>query len=300
MDKLACMRAFVTVVEGGGFSEAARRMGVSKALISKQVGQLEENLDLRLLHRTTRKVTPTSSGQAYFDQCRPLLAEFDELDSAMRLSSTSPAGELHVAAPVTFAEMHLMPVVSRYSSSYPDVTVKLDLTDRFVDLVEERIDVAIRIGELSDSSLVARKLGEVSMQLCASAEYLAEHGEPVAPGQLADHRCVLDSNYPGGNSWKLGGGDNPVSIEVKPHLIVNSARAGRELVRAGHGIGFLPSFAIADDITKGRIQRLLPEYASEPIGIYAVYQHRKHLSAKIRLFIEAMNRYFKLDDHHSF
>jgi DNA-binding transcriptional LysR family regulator len=300
MDKLACIRAFVTVVEGGGFSEAARRMGVSKALISKQVAQLEENLDLRLLHRTTRKVTPTSSGQAYFDQCRPLLAEFDELDSVMRMSSTNPAGELHVAAPVTFAEMHLMTVVSRYSSRYPDVTVKLDLTDRFVDLVVERIDVAIRIGELNDSSLVARKLGEVSMQLCASSEYLAEHGEPVEPGQLADHRCVLDSNYPGGNSWRLGGGDNPVSIEVKPHLIVNSARAGRELVRAGHGIAFLPSFAIADDINNGRVQRLLPEYTSEPIGIYAVYQHRKHLSAKIRLFIEEMNQYFKLDVHHAF
>ena len=300
MDKLACMRAFVTVVEGGGFSEAARRMGVSKALISKQVGQLEENLDLRLLHRTTRKVTPTSSGQAYFDQCRPLLAEFDELDSAMRLSSTSPAGELHVAAPVTFAEMHLMPVVSRYSSRYPDVNVKLDLTDRFVDLVEERIDVAIRIGELSDSSLVARKLGEASMQVCASVEYLAEHGEPVEPGQLTEHSCVLDSNYPGGNHWQLGSKNKPVNIEVKPRLIVNSARAGRELVRAGHGIAFLPSFAIADDINKGQIKRLLPDYASEPFGIYAVYQHRKHLSAKTRLFIEAMNEYLKLNAHHAF
>ena len=185
-----------------------------------------------------------------------------------------------------------MLVVSRYSNRYPNVTVKLDLTDRFVDLVEERIDVAIRIGELSDSSLVARNLGEVSMHLCASTEYLAEHGEPVEPAQLADHRCVLDSNYPGGNHWKLGRQKESVSIEVKPRLIVNSARAGRELVRSGQGIAFLPSFAIADDINKGRIQRLLHQYASEPIGIYAVYQHRKHLSAKIRLFIEEMNEYF--------
>ena len=296
MNKLACMRAFVTVVEGGGFSAAARRLGVSKALISRQVGQLEENLDLRLLHRTTRKVTPTSSGQAYFDQCRPLLAEFEELDASMRSSSSNPAGELHVAAPVTFAEMHLMPVVSRYSNRYPDVTVNIDLTDRFVDLVEERMDVAIRIGELSDSSLVARKLGEVSMQICASVEYLAEHGEPVEPGQLADHRCVLDSNYSGGKHWKLGSRKKPVSVEVRPRLIVNSARAARELVRAGHGIAFLPSFAIADDINKGRIQRLLPERAPEPVGIYAVYQHRSHLSAKIRLFIEEMNEYVK---HHA-
>ena len=133
------------------------------------------------------------------------------------------------------------------------------------------------------------------MQLCASSEYLTQHGEPVEPRQLADHKCVLDSNYPGGNHWKLGSQKKPVSIEVKPRLIVNSARAGRELVRAGHGIAFLPSFAIADDIKKGRLRRLLPEYASEPIGIYAVYQHRKHLSAKIRLFIEEMHEYLKPD-----
>ena len=294
MDKLACMRAFVTVVEGGGFSEAARRRGVSKALISKQVGDLEESLGLRLLHRTTRKVTPTSSGQAYFEQSRLLLAEFDELEAAMRFAGANPGGVLHVAAPVTFAEMHLMPVVSRYCGRYPEVTVKLDLTDRFVDLVEERIDVAIRIGELGDSSLVARRLGEVAMELCASVDYLEAHGEVAEPLQLAEHRCVLDSNYPGGNRWTLGSGDRLVTVEVEPRLIVNSARAGRELVLAGHGIAFLPSFAIADDINKGRLQRLLPDYASEPIGIYAVYPHRKHLSAKIRLFIDEMIESFKL------
>ena len=288
MDKLACMRAFVNVVEGGGFSAAARRMGVSKALISKQVGQLEEGLDVRLLHRTTRKVTPTSSGQAYYNQCRPLLAEFDELDASMRSSSMNPVGELHVAAPVTFAEMHLMPVVSAYSNLYPDVTVKLDLTDRFIDLVEERIDLAIRIGNLGDSSLIARKLGEVSMQLCASVEYLEAFGEVVEPQQLGNHMCILDSNYPGANHWTLGSGDRLVTVEVKPRLIVNSARAGRELALAGRGVAYLPSFAIADDIDEGRLQRLLPEYASEPIGIYAVYLHRKHLSAKIRLFIDEL------------
>ncbi len=291
MDKLACMRAFVTVVEDGGFSAAARRIGVSKALISKQVGDLEESLGVRLLHRTTRRVTPTSSGQAYYEQSRLLLAEFDELEAAMRFASANPGGDLHVAAPVTFAEMHLMPVVSQYSARYPDVTLKLDLTDRFVDLVEERIDVAIRIGELGDSSLVARKLGEVAMQLCASDAYLEAHGEPAAPGQLAGHLCVLDSNYPGGNHWTLGAGDRTVTVEVKPNLIVNSARAGRALVLAGHGIGYLPSFAIVEAVNQGRLRRLLPDYAPEPIGIYAVYQHRKHLSAKTRLFIDEMIAY---------
>jgi len=200
-----------------------------------------------------------------------------------------------VAAPVTFAEMHLMPVVSQYARRYPDVTVKLDLTDRFVDLVEERVDVAVRVGELGDSSLVARKLGEVSMQLCASVEYIEAHGAPLEPGHLSDHACVLDSNYPGGNRWTLGRGDGRITTDVNPRLIVNSARAGRDLVLANHGIGYLPSFAIADDISQGRMQCLLPDLASEPIGIYAVYQHRKHLSAKIRLFIDEMIAYSGLN-----
>lgn len=294
MDKLDCMRAFVTVVEGGGFSEAARRIGVSKALISKQVNQLEDSLDVRLLNRTTRKVTTTSSGQAYFEQCRPLLDELEELDASVQLTRTHPRGVIHVTAPATFAEMHLMSVVSEYSHRYPDVTIHLDLTDRFVDLVEDRIDVAIRIGSLSDTSLVARKLGSISMQLCASPEYLATYGEPSTPQQLIDHQCVLDSNYPGGKHWTLGTGDKQVTTNVQCRLIVNSARAGRELVLAGHGIGYLPSFAINEDVSQARLKLLLPDYAVEPIGIYAVYLHRKHLSAKVRLFIDMAIESFNL------
>jgi DNA-binding transcriptional LysR family regulator len=286
MDTLACMQAFATVVEAGNFSEAARRLGVSKAQISKQVIQLEDSLAVRLLHRTTRKVTPTSSGQAYFEQCRPLLDELDQLHASMQFTNASPRGELHIAAPQTFAEMHLMSVVSNYARRYPDVIVDLQLTDRYVDLVEERIDVAIRIGTLDDSTLVARKLGDVRMQLCASPDYIAEYGEPEEPRQLSHHHCILDSNYAGGNHWTLGRADQIITVEVQPHLIVNSARAGRELVLAGHGIGFLPSFAIADDIKQGKLKAVLPMHVPEPIGIYAAYLNRKHLSAKVRLFIE--------------
>lgn len=207
----------------------------------------------------------------------------------MQFANAHPKGVINIAAPTTYAEMDLMTVVSGYSRRYADVTVNLNLTDRYVDLVEERIDVAIRIGNLGDSTLVARKLGNISMQLCASPEYLAENGEPDTPQQLSDHQCVLDSNYPGGNHWTLGRadkGDKFVTIEVQPRIMVNSARAGRDLVLGGHGIGYLPSFAIADDIHQGRLKLLLPDYASEPIGIYAVYLHRKHLSARVRLFID--------------
>ncbi len=288
MDKLTCMRAYVAVVETGGFSSAARRLGVSKALVSKQVNQLEENLGVRLLQRTTRRVSATSNGQAYYEQCRPLLAELDELDAAVQSNNTQPSGELRVSAPLSFGELHLMPAVSEYVIRHPEVRLHLDLTDRYVDLVEERVDVAIRIGSLTESSLVARKLSSTSMLLCASPAYLAQHGEPQQPQDLADHACVLDNNYRGGTRWTIGSGENKVTTEISAVIILNSARATRELLLADHGIGFVPSFAVCDDIVRGRLQRLLPAYRCDPIGVYAVYPHRKHLSAKVRLFIDTV------------
>ena len=160
-----------------------------------------------------------------------------------------------------------------------------------MDLIEERIDVAIRIGRLEDSSLVARQLGNTSLLVCASADFLLEHGEPTQPQQLVDYACVLDSNYPGGTHWTLGTGENAITTEITTNLTVNSARAARDLVLAGHGIGLLPSFVVADDISNGKLKQLLADYPFEPMGIYAVYPHRKHLSAKVRLFIEAAIAY---------
>ena len=293
MDKLACMNAFVTVVEAGGFSEAARRLGVSKALISKQVSQLEESLDVRLLHRTTRRVSATSTGQAYFERCRPLLKEFDELDDAMQFDNSNPTGQLRIEAPVTFAELHLISVISAFSRRYPDITLNIDLTDHIVDLVEERIDVGIRIGALPDSSLVARKLGDITMLVCATPAFLRKHGEPTRPQQLSNYECVVDSNYPGGRQWTLGIGKKTCSVEVTPSLTVNSARAARELVLAGHGISLLPSFVVTEDLRKGKLLRLFSNYCCEPVGFYAVYPHRKHLSAKVRLFIDTAVEHFK-------
>jgi DNA-binding transcriptional LysR family regulator len=181
-----------------------------------------------------------------------------------------------------------MAAVADFSRRFPEVRLYLDLTDRFVDLVEERIDVAIRIGSLTESSLVARRLGSTSMVVCASPDYLGRYGEPGQPGALADHACVVDSNYPGGTRWTLGTGEHAVTTKVGTKIQVNSARAARELVLAGQGIGHLPSFAVVADIAQGRLARLLPDYPSEPLGIYAVYPHRKHLSAKIRLFIDTV------------
>lgn len=293
MDKLGCMRTFVAVVEDGGFSEAARRMGVSKAMVSKQVGQLEAELGVRLLHRTTRRVNATNAGQAYFEQCRPILAELEELDAAMHANTANPKGELKVTSPVSFTELHLMRAVSGFSCRYPEVQLNLILSDRFVDLVDERIDVAIRIGELEDSSLVARRLGETSLLACAAPDYIDRHGEPMHPRQLSEHLCIVDSNHPTGTLWTFHKGEELVSVNVPAKLIVNSARAARELTLLGEGISYLPSFAVAEEIAEGRLRRLLHEHHSMPLGIYAVYPHRRHLSAKVRLFIEHLSEHCK-------
>lgn len=288
MDKLSCLRTFVTVVESGGFSESARRLNVSKALISKQISQLEESLGVRLLHRTTRRVSPSSSGQAYYEQCKPLLDDLNELDHSIQTSSKALQGELRLSAPVTFAEMHLLPILAEFSRQYPQVNLQMDLTDRFVNLVEERIDLAIRIGELQESSLVSRRIGSTGMMLCASKEYLSEYSEPSSLDELMGHSCIIDNNYPEGNNWSLTLKGKPVNIRVDAQIQVNNARAARELVRAGRGIGLLPSFVLEDDIAQGNLVHILKNYVSEPVGIYAVYLHRKHLSAKVRRLLDAL------------
>lgn len=288
MDRLACIRAFVSVVEAGGFSEAARRQRVSKALISKQVGQLEDHLGVRLLHRTTRRVSPSSNGRAYYEQCKPLLEELNALDASVRSRDRDLQGDLRITAPTTYAEMHVMPVISRYARVYPQVRIELDLTDRFVDLVEERIDLAIRIGALQESSLVSRRIGETRLYLCAAPSYLEAHGIPRKLEDLRGHACIVDSNHPDGNLWKLDSEQGSNSIRVDDRIQVNNAGAARELVVAGNGIGLLPSFAVERDIASGRLRRVLAGHGTEPIGIYALYLHRKHLSPKVRSLLDML------------
>lgn len=292
MNKLACLQAFVTVVESGGFSESARRLDVSKALISKQVAQLEDALGVRLLHRTTRKVSPTSSGQAYYEQCKPLLNELNELDESIQGTDRALQGDFRISAPTTFAEMHLLPIISSFSKQNPGVQVKLELTDRFINLVEERIDLAIRIGSLEESSLVARKVGEIRMLLCASPDYLKAHKLPATLEGLSGTPCIVDSNNPDGNQWTLVNEFGTTILPVEESIRVNNARAARDLVLDGNGIGFLPSFVVQKYLDKGSLINIFDNYASQPIGIYAIYLHRKHLSVKVRTMIDLLKQSF--------
>ncbi len=292
MDKLACMRAFTAVADAGGFSSAARRSGQTKALLSKYVAQLENSLDIRLLYRTTRQLSLTEVGRAYYERCIPLLEELDELEAITQDIHTTPRGELKISAPTSFSELHLMPVASAFTEKYPDVRVNMVLTDRAVDIVEEGFDLALRIGTLSDSSLIARHLFTISIVACASPGYLQKNGEPHCPEDLLQHACIIDSNYKDGAVWHFEKEENKQSVNVQGQHCVNSAIAVKELAIAHNGIALCPIFVSAEAIKSKQLKVILPEYKIEKFGLYAVYSHRRHLSAKVQLFMALLKKYF--------
>ncbi|MFV2056091.1 MAG: LysR family transcriptional regulator [Thiohalomonadales bacterium] len=286
MDRLECMRAFVAVVEANGFSSAARKSTLSKALLSKYVAQLENELGTRLLQRTTRHVSPTEVGRAYYERCLPLLEELDELESVVKDSHAAPSGELRISAAKSFAELHLMNVVSKFSQQYPKIRINMMLTDKEIDIVEEGIDLAIRIGDLADSSLVARRLGTIHIVVCASPEYLQQRGEPRHPDDLCHHQCIVDTNFRQGADWHFERNAKKFRVSVHGSHYVNSAVAIRELVINHNGIAISPLFVIGADVKAGRVKIILQEYGIQAFGLYAIYSHRRHLSAKVRLFID--------------
>jgi len=290
MDQISCMRAFVAVAQEQGFSAAARKLGISKVLVSKYVGQLEDQLGVRLLHRTTRKVSLSTTGEAYLERCASLLEEFEQLQNSVQAIHQKPRGRLRITGPSTFSEMHLLPAISEFSRRYPEVQVELQLADRYVDLVEEGFDMALRIGQLEDSSLIARPLVEMTSYLCASPEYIAQHGMPESPEQLSEHRLISDTNYRSGKYWEFR---NPETGSLKTTAIsadiyINSARAVRDLLLDGQGIGICPGFAVNQQIADGELIVLLPEWQMPGHQLSAIYPHRRHLSNKVRLFIELL------------
>jgi len=293
MDTVIGMRTFVAVVDTGSFTVAAERLGISKALTSKYVGQLEEHLGVRLLNRTTRKLSVTEVGQAYYQRCRQLLDDLDELESAVRQQQASPQGELRVAAPVLFGESYLTRAVADYLKSQPGVSVELVLADRFVNLVEEGFDLAVRIGKLADSSLIARKLAQLQVVLCAAPEYLAKAGVPRRLEDIEVHNCVIDTNIDEPDYWHFSRRGESQRIKVSGRFRVNSAQSVREMVLAGMGIGLCPRYVVADDLEQGRVQHLLPSYKTTEYGIYAVYPHNRHLAAKVRTFVDFLVERFE-------
>lgn len=287
MDTLDLMRTYLAVVDEGGFTAAGRRLGKSKALVSKHVGELETRLGARLLNRTTRRIGITEIGRAYAERSRSLVLELEQLEESVRSQSTTPRGLIRLTAPQALGELALIEMLAAFRASYPGVDVEVLLADRMIDLVGEGYDTGLRISAMADSSLISRKLCDTRLVLCASPAYLAGRSRPKEVADLAAHSGIADSNTRGGPAWRFERRGETVAVKIDPVLTVNSAIAVRQALLAGLGLGICPEFAVAQDIRARRLVPLLDDWVPVPrLVVHLVYPHRHHLTARIRAFID--------------
>jgi DNA-binding transcriptional LysR family regulator len=293
MDSVADIAVFVRVVERGSFTLAADDLALSRAVVSKYMSRLEERLGVRLLHRTTRRLSLTEAGAALFEASRAALEKMEEAQAEIARFQAEPRGRLRVSAPMSFGILHLAPALADFARAYPAVNLDLKLDDRFVNLVEEGIDVAVRIGVLTDSSLVARKLASTRTVVCASPAYLAEHGEPETPEDLAGHNCLLYSYLSTANVWRFTAPDGrEVPVAVTGNLRVNNGMVNTEAAAAGMGIFLTPTFYVGEHLRTGRLRLILQGYKIADLGIYAVYPQRAHVPPKVRVFVDFLAKRF--------
>ena len=287
MDTLDGMKTIVAVVETGSFTAASERQGLSKALVSKYVGEVENRLGVRLFNRSTRRLALTEEGQRYYDQVIPLLEEFEALVDNVTGEQSTPRGLLRVSVPQTFGEMTLSPLIPKFLDANPEMSIDLQLSDRKIDMLEEGIDVVIRIGGVDDSSLIARRIRTLPLLLCASPAYIERHGEPENAQHISQHHCIIDSNFRIGKQWPIVSPDGQTDlIEVSSKIAVNSPRAVKAITMAGGGIGMIPRFIVESEIEQGLLQEILPGYHTLEFGLFAIYPHRRYLSKKVRCFID--------------
>ena len=293
MDRFAAITAFARVVEAGSFARAAERMGVSVSAVSRQVAELEAHLDVRLLNRTTRRLSLTESGQAFFDRSVQLLADLDEAETAVTSASILPRGTLRLTCSATFGSRHLAPAIADFAARHPQMRFDVELSERFVDLVDEGFDLAVRIGGAGGQNVVARKVGATRVGCCASPSYLERFGEPREPEELAKHHCLSYEYLPTRNVWTFRdpkGGERSVRIGGPVHS--NNGRFLVGLAAQGIGISREPDFISAPDVRAGRLKPILRQFESPPLPIYVVYPSRRHLSAKVRAFTEFLAERF--------
>lgn len=287
MDKLAAMKAFARVAETHSFSATAKDLRLSKSLISRQITALENELGVRLFHRTTRSLALTEAGQNYFQQVSRILSDIEEAQASVTSLQATPQGQLRVSAPMSFGILHLSSAIPDFLALYPNIKIDITMNDRFVDLVDERFDLGIRIGRLSDSSLVARKLAPMKRIVCASPAYLAKHGTPQSPDDLKYHTCLCYSNLTLSDEWRfVTKQKKPWHVEVKGCLHANNGDILRVAALKGTGIAYLPSFIIGADLQAATLVSVLADYTPQDAAIYAVYPHSRHLSPKVRAFID--------------
>lgn len=282
MDRLTGMAVFAKVAEEKGFSAAARALGLSKSAVSKQVARLEDRLGARLINRTTRRLSLTAAGTAFYERCARVIAEAEEAERAVSSLHAEPRGVLKVNAPMSFATLQLAPAIPEFMARYPELAVDLTLNDRMVDLVDEGFDVAVRIARLTDSSLIARRLAPSRRLVVASPDYFARRGTPARPEDLKNHNCLLYAYTLTGDEWRF----RDQSVRVTGNLKANNGEVLRAAVLAGAGVALMPTFIVGDDVRAGRLQAVLGAWEDHSSSVYAVYPHARYLSTKVRVFVD--------------
>jgi DNA-binding transcriptional LysR family regulator len=286
MDKLEAMTAFVKVVALGSYAEAGRALGITRSAVSKAVMELEQLLSARLLDRTTRRVSATEAGLAYYERCIDILARVEETEMQVSRLHDEPRGVLRINAPMSFGALYLGPTIADFMASYPDLKIELTLNDRFVDPLEEGVDVTVRIGILHDSSLIARKLAPARRVLVAAPGYLAQFGKPKDPDDLVSHRCLVYGHTTTLQRWPLMRDGQQVDAPVNSVLCSNNGDVLRAAAVGGQGIAILPTFLVGPDIKARRLEVVLADFPPATLGIFALYAPNRFLAAKTRLLID--------------
>jgi DNA-binding transcriptional LysR family regulator len=293
MDLIQAMKTYAAVVEAGSFVGAMEATGLSKPAVSRHVAELEEHLGTRLLQRTTRRLSMTSEGQAYYLRCKEILAAVQEAEAEVGSSTLEAHGPLRIGAPQTFGALHLAGLWGRFAAENPQVTLDIVLSDRTVDLVEEGYDLVVRIARLAESSLVSRPLARTRMVLCASPQYLATRGVPTHPQELVGHDVISYSYWASGNTWTFHGGAGEVSVRTTSRIHANNGDTCRAAALAHQGIILQPDFLVYEDLKAGSLVELMPDFRAAELGIFAVYPTRKQLPLKVRRLVDFLVEAFR-------
>ncbi|VEB95963.1 D-malate degradation protein R [Cedecea lapagei] len=292
MERLECDRMFIAVFELGSFAKAAERRRTSPAQASRLISRLEHYLSVQLFKRTTRALFPTDVGKVYYEKIKILLEELDSLDTAILDNAIAPSGRLRLSAPISFGSTQLTPLLTQFAHQYPEINLDVHFSDRMVQLVDEGFDLAVRIGNLPDSSMISRKLYDSRILCLASPAYIAANGEPVTPHDLLNHRCVVDTNFKDPFNWLFNRIGNPYTVKITGHLSFSSAEACLVAVKSGLGITRVPDFVADAELRNGEVITVLQKEAST-VGVYIIYPPARMLSGKVRALVDFLAEHYK-------
>jgi DNA-binding transcriptional LysR family regulator len=294
VDRFQAMRVFCSVIEAGGFAAAADQLGISTSAVSRQVAQLEAHLSVRLLNRTTRRMSPTAEGFAYFERCTQLLADLEETEASVCGEARRPRGRLRLTAPMALSVLRLAPAFAAFSQAYPEITLDIVLSDKVADFTEEGLDLAIRVGRVGSENVVARHIGETALLIAAAPAYLARAGTPATPDELARHACFAYSFSATGRNWDFDDGQGrSASVRVDGAIKSNNGMLLAQMAAAGSGIVLGPCFILLPLIESGQLVRLLPDWGARRLPIHVVYPTRRHLSAKVQAMTGFLAQWFE-------